>query len=255
MEEDRENAIKFIENYYNNLRSSVKQIKGKYQQLEEKLNKLKRGSIKTLIFFFSGDIDLKADSIEFSPLMERLKEPASIKVKEVKEVKEVNKIKETKEIPQIHVARVERQPQMIKKQPPQQRPISVPKAGATQVDHIFNSIDQNKLGEKNREKPRKSIFDNVNPHLKREREESRPKQHSGKYNYNVNPMVENQEERDRVETTKFSCQLPTQQHEHKSHPSVGDLRSQQKDKSQEKESEPPVSFENRYNNAQKFTAS
>ena len=92
IEEDRENAIKFIENYYNNLRTSVKQIKGNYQQLEEKLNKLKRGSIKTLIFFYSGDIDLKTDSIDFAPLMERLKENTSIKAKEV-EVKEAKEVR------------------------------------------------------------------------------------------------------------------------------------------------------------------
>ena len=127
---------------------------------------------------------------------------------------------------------------MIIKEAPQQRPSSLPKTGVVPVDHtsIFNSIDEIKLGEKNREKQRKSIFDNVNPQPRKEREESRPKQHSGKYNYNVNPNVENQEERDRIETTKFSCQPQPHQQGHVTHPSVGDLKSQQRDKSQEKES-------------------
>lgn len=34
IEEDRENVIKFIEGYYNNLRTSIQQIKGKYHQIE-----------------------------------------------------------------------------------------------------------------------------------------------------------------------------------------------------------------------------
>ena len=34
IEEDRENVIKFIEGYYNNLRTSIQQIRGKYHQIE-----------------------------------------------------------------------------------------------------------------------------------------------------------------------------------------------------------------------------
>ena len=56
---------------------------------------------------------------------------------------------------------------MITNEPPQQRPSSVTKTGVVQVDHVFSNIDESKLGDKNREKQRKSIFDHVNPHPKK----------------------------------------------------------------------------------------
>ena len=34
IEEDRENVIKFIEGYYNNARTTIQQIRGKYHQIE-----------------------------------------------------------------------------------------------------------------------------------------------------------------------------------------------------------------------------
>ena len=59
-----------------------------------------------------------------------------------------------------------------------------------------------------------------------------------------------------MHTTNFSYQAPSTQqvYEHKKHPSVDDIKSRHKDVSQEKE-EPPVSFENRYTNVNKFTGS
>jgi len=40
--------------------------------LEEKLAKLKKGSIKTLIFYYSGDIKLEKQVIDFEPLIQKL---------------------------------------------------------------------------------------------------------------------------------------------------------------------------------------
>lgn len=40
--------------------------------LEEKLGKLKKGSIKTLIFYYSGDIKLDKQVINFEPLIQKL---------------------------------------------------------------------------------------------------------------------------------------------------------------------------------------
>ena len=80
------------------------------------------------------------------------------------------------------------------------------------TDHtIFNSIDEIKVGERNRDKQKRKIFDNNLNIKKQERDESHPKQNSNKYSYNINPNVENQEERDKIETTGFNYQQKSQE--------------------------------------------
>ena len=59
MQKDREEVMKHIENYYLTASKTLEQAKGKCRQVEDKLAKLKKGSIKTLIFYYSGDIELE----------------------------------------------------------------------------------------------------------------------------------------------------------------------------------------------------
>jgi hypothetical protein len=65
IESDKEAVLRFIGNYYNEAMKNLEEVKNKMNPLEEKLAKLKKGSIKTLIFYYSGDIKLEKQAIEF----------------------------------------------------------------------------------------------------------------------------------------------------------------------------------------------
>jgi hypothetical protein len=47
-----------IEEYYSAARKMVSSIRGNVEKVTENLNKLNKGSIKALIFYYSGDVKL-----------------------------------------------------------------------------------------------------------------------------------------------------------------------------------------------------
>lgn len=66
--------MKFIGNYYSLAFKMIEEARNKMPPLEEKLVKLNKGSIKTLIFYYSGDIKLQREAVNFEPLMQKLKQ-------------------------------------------------------------------------------------------------------------------------------------------------------------------------------------
>lgn len=65
--------MQLVEKYYQVAKDMVQNVKGQLVRVEEKLNKLKKGSIKTLIFFYSGEISLDTPELEFEPLFQKVK--------------------------------------------------------------------------------------------------------------------------------------------------------------------------------------
>jgi len=51
--------MKAIDAYYFKTSKAIEEHKQKVHQVEQQLTKLKRGSIKTLIFYYTGDIKLE----------------------------------------------------------------------------------------------------------------------------------------------------------------------------------------------------
>ena len=109
-------------------------MKGKYSQIEEKLTKIKKGSIKTLIYYFSGDIELTPEQINFESLLESIKNIHSKK-----------KVEDTPQLPSVPVEVHSRE---LQRESVNMKSNSVKKIGQIPVDHtnIFNSIDEIKLG-------------------------------------------------------------------------------------------------------------
>jgi hypothetical protein len=58
MENDKEIVIRMIDEYYSTARKMINEIKENVNKVTENLNKLNKGSIKALIFYYSGDIKL-----------------------------------------------------------------------------------------------------------------------------------------------------------------------------------------------------
>ncbi len=60
---DKRTVTELIEQHYQSVERAIESAKEQVKQVEEKLIKLKKGSIKTLIFFYSGDITLEAEQV------------------------------------------------------------------------------------------------------------------------------------------------------------------------------------------------
>ena len=52
----------------------MEDVRTNAEKVEEQLNKLRKGSIKTLIFYYSGDIKLDKLDLEFEPLQNRIRD-------------------------------------------------------------------------------------------------------------------------------------------------------------------------------------
>lgn len=73
MANDREVIMKMIDQYYTTARKMVNEIKENVNKVSENLNKLNKGSIKALIFYYSGDIKLNKFDLQFEPLQHRFR--------------------------------------------------------------------------------------------------------------------------------------------------------------------------------------
>ena len=69
-----------MDQYYSVVKKFIDDGKTEAQGIEDKLSKLKKGSIKTLIFYYSGDIQLAKPAYQFEPL--NIKFKAAIEAKQ-----------------------------------------------------------------------------------------------------------------------------------------------------------------------------
>lgn len=111
------------------------------------------------------------------------------------------------------------------------------------LDHnkAFNTSEEVKVGDRNREKNRKSIFE-MNKKTEVANPQPQNRSPTNKYNYNINPMIENEEDLVRKEPKKDSPQ------QFKDYTKISQAEAKEKTMVEE---DTPVSFENRY----KFTGS
>lgn len=73
IENDREVAIRIIDEYYKTARKMINEIKENVTKVTENLNKLNKGSIKALIFYYSGEVKLNKFDLEFEPLQFKIR--------------------------------------------------------------------------------------------------------------------------------------------------------------------------------------
>ena len=52
----------------------LEEVRNNAEKVEEQLGKLRKGSIKTLIFYYSGDIKLDKLDLEFEPLHNKIRD-------------------------------------------------------------------------------------------------------------------------------------------------------------------------------------
>ena len=72
IEEDKKAIMRLVERYYQAAEQVIREVQTQTQQVEEKLHKLQKGSIKTLIFYYSGEIPLDVPELEFDTLADRM---------------------------------------------------------------------------------------------------------------------------------------------------------------------------------------
>jgi hypothetical protein len=56
---DKEEAVKIVENYFKDVEGKIESEYKLLSEVEQKFEKLKKGSIKTVIYYYSGEISLK----------------------------------------------------------------------------------------------------------------------------------------------------------------------------------------------------
>ena len=54
VKKDKEEAVKMIENYFKDVETQLDEQSRYLTEIEQKFEKLKKGSIKTIIYYYSG---------------------------------------------------------------------------------------------------------------------------------------------------------------------------------------------------------